>query len=69
MRIVQLKRVEKSIYEFTYVNFWGRKKVSKIFPYLFGWRYCNTGKIVPHYISVSIGNIAEGMQIGDLKIL
>lgn len=69
MRIVQLKRTEKTIYELTCTNILGIKKVNKIFPYLFGWRYCKTGKEIPYKISIAVRNIAENMKIGDLKRL
>lgn len=69
MKIFKLERPENSIYLLTCVNFWGSKKQYKIFPYLFGWRYCDNGKEIPHKISVAVGNIAKGMQIGDAKIL
>lgn len=69
MKIVKLERTEKTIYQLTCLNLWGRKKVYKIFPFLFGWRYCDTGKNIPYRIDVSVGNIANDMEIGDVKIL
>lgn len=69
MKIIKLERTEKTVYQLTCVNIWGRKKVYKIFPFLFGWRYCNTGQEVPYFISVSVANIAKDMEIGDVKIL
>ena len=69
MKIIQVKRIDESIYNLTYKTYFGRIKTAKIFPFLFGWRYCDTGKDLPYRIDVSVGNMAKNLKVNEVKTL
>lgn len=67
MKLIKITKVEDSIFEIEYRNFWGVSKTKRIYPYLNNWRWCDTGKEMPFFASTSVANLAQYIQIKETK--
>lgn len=67
MKLIKITKVDKSVYEIVYKNFWNQLVTKRIYPYLFCWRWSENGKEVPFFISTSIGNIAKDLNVNETK--